>query len=128
VQQVILARGGSQATEASFQGAELQAVARRHGFDAWAEMAIVLTELSPGKIPTSDQLRDLNERLIGSKSSKATRLLMFNILVDLCAATGDVELAEHVLSPLLNVRDTMHRAELLRLQGSLMPSACQVAS
>jgi class 3 adenylate cyclase/tetratricopeptide (TPR) repeat protein len=101
-------------------GAELLAVARRHGFDAWAEMAIVLTELSPGKIPTSDQLRELNERLIESKSSKATRLLMFNVLVDLCAATGDVELAEQVLSPLLDVRDTMHRAEFLRLQGALL--------
>ena len=62
----------------------------------------------------------MNQRLQETKSSKLLTLLMFSVLVDLCIASGDVELAEHVLAPLLTERDTIHHAELLLAQGSLL--------
>ena len=105
---------------AAWTGAELMAIARKHGLHAWAEPAIVLTELAPEKNSTPGQLRDLHERLMGGRSSKSVKLLMFSMLVDICAASGDVELAEAVLAPLLSAGDTMHRTELLRLEGTLL--------
>ncbi len=105
---------------AARMGAELTAIATKHGFQAWAGPAIVLTTLSSHNRATVAQLRELNERLRSGKSSQSFKLMMGGILVDLCAAAGDIALAEHVLSPLLEVRDTMHRAEFLRLQGALL--------
>ena len=105
---------------ASLWGAEFVDSAGRHGFQALAEPAIVLTELARPTPSTARQLRELNERLVQGKSSKSLTLTMRSILVDLCAAAGDVELTEQVLTPLLAVRDSMHRAEFLRIQGALM--------
>jgi hypothetical protein len=114
----------SSACSASSVGAaasdELIAIARKHGFHAWAEPAAVLTELAPQTRSTPDQLRALNERLMDGRSSKSAKMIMCGILVDICAAADDVELARHVLAPLLDEPDTMHRAELLRLEGSLL--------
>jgi predicted ATPase len=84
-----------------------------------AEPAIVLTELARWTPSTPRHLRELNDRLTQGNSSKSLTLTMRSILVDLCAAAGDVELTQQVLTSLLAERDTMHRAEFLRLEGSL---------
>ena len=105
---------------AAHLGVELIESAVKHGLQARAESAIVLTQLALPGSATPRRLRELNQRLQETKSSRLLTLLMFSVLVDLCVASGDVELAEHVLAPLLTERDTMHHAEFLLAQGSLL--------
>jgi tetratricopeptide (TPR) repeat protein len=105
--------------EAARLGAEFVECARKHGFQALAEPAIVLIELARQTPSTPVQLRELNEHLTHAKSSRAHKLLMCSIMVEHCIATGDVELAEAVLTPPLATREPMLRAELLRLEGAL---------
>ena len=100
-------------------GDELTAIASKHGFPARGETVFILSE-SAGQVPfTPTQLRLLHERLAKTRSSQVLTLLMASILVDLCVQAGDAELAQAVLEPLLAIRDTMHRAEFLRLEGAL---------
>ncbi len=105
---------------ASRMGAELMVVAQQHGLQAWAEPAVVLLGLAPERTATPGRLRELSERFMSGKSSKSMKLLMLSILAEICVATGDVTLADQVLSPMLASRDTMHRSELLRLDGELV--------
>ena len=101
-------------------GTELIASARKHGFHAWAEPAIVLTELARCTPSSPSELREMSDRLMGGKSTRSAKLLMCSILLDICADAGDVDVAEALLKPLLDVQNTMHRAEFLRVHGALM--------
>ncbi|MFZ2652946.1 MAG: hypothetical protein WA210_22830 [Burkholderiaceae bacterium] len=100
-------------------GIELVESARKHGFQAMVEPVLVLTELARQGPPTLTRLNELNEQLTRAKSSKGMRLMMSSILAEFCVAGGEVSLAEQVLQPWLNVRDTALRADFLRLQGAL---------
>ena len=101
-------------------GDELTAIASKHGFQARAETVFILSELARQVPFTPTQLRLLHERLAKTSSSQILTLLMASILVDLCVQAGDAELAQVVLEPLLAIRDNMHRAEFLRLEGALL--------
>ena len=107
-------------TAAAKLGERLMCVADQHGFLAWAGPAIVLSELVPGRIPAPGHLRVLHQRLVDGSSSTSVKLLMGSVLVDLCAATGDLELARSVLAPMLAKGESMHRAECLRVEGTLL--------
>ena len=101
-------------------GDELTAMASKHGLQVRAETVFILSELARQAPHTPTQLRLLHERLAKTRSSQVLTFLMASILVDLCAQAGDAELAQAVLEPLLAIRDTMHRAEFLRLEGALL--------
>ena len=101
-------------------GDELTAIASKHGLQVRAETVFILSELARQVPHTPTQLRLLHERLAKTRSSQLNTLLMASILVDLCVEAGDAELAHAVLEPLLAIRDTMHRAEFLRLEGALL--------
>jgi class 3 adenylate cyclase/tetratricopeptide (TPR) repeat protein len=111
-------RGEAQA--AASLGERLTQIAEQHGFLAWIGGAVVLTALAQGRQPSPQQLRLLHERLVTGKSSKSVKWLMGSVLLDLCAATGDAELTADVLTPMLADGDNMHRAELLRIEGTLI--------
>ena len=100
-------------------GDELTALASRHGIQIRAESLFILSELPRRRTHTPTQLRQFHERLAKARSGQILVLWMTSILLDLCVDAGDFELAQTVLDPLLAIRDTMHRAEFLRLEGGL---------
>jgi class 3 adenylate cyclase/tetratricopeptide (TPR) repeat protein len=101
-------------------GDELTALASRHGIQIRAESLFILSELPHRRTHTPTQLRQFHERLAKARSSQVLVLWMTSILLDLCVDAGELELAQTVLDPLLAIRDTMHRAEFLRLEGILL--------
>ena len=105
---------------AAMLGERLVRIGEQHGFHAWSGPAVVLTELAPSRQSSPKMLRHLHERIVASESSKGMKLLMCTVLVELCAAAGDIELARNVLTPMLATSESIHRADWLRAEGALL--------
>ena len=106
-------------TTAALLGHRVRQVAEQHGFLGYSLMATVLTALAPDWPCNAVTLRQLHAHWVEGKSSKNSKGQAGTVLVDLCIAAGEVDLAQNVLTRLLIESENMQRAELLRLEGAL---------